>query len=204
MYFSIYGTSPKGDTCTSDICTSDFDFDLWDFSDRPNKNHITVNNMYKQTELLLLRFYLSSTSKTRHTAKMVFLICTQMSRKLKMLRYNLCRIMWFRSSFRKWWRYWGKRNSEGWAVITLRWGWLSSWSRAPGTNHLKFTAPHVKGIRLKLHQSHLLQKLFRACMETNPIQDAVSLEMVMMVPMKQQRMFVALSDNWSSIHDRCT
>ena len=48
-----------------------------------------------------------------------------------------------------------------------------------GTNDLNFTAARVMEIWLKLHQSHLLQELFSTFKETNPIQDTVSLEMVM-------------------------
>ena len=56
------GYSPKGHV-------TEFCLDLWDFSDRPIDDETTVSEMYEQTKLPLLRFYLATSSKENETAQ---------------------------------------------------------------------------------------------------------------------------------------
>ncbi|XP_061165657.1 uncharacterized protein LOC133174566 [Saccostrea echinata] len=50
------GVSPKGPL-------SKFEFDIWDFSERKFRDNITLNEMYEETKMPLLRFYLSTYEK---------------------------------------------------------------------------------------------------------------------------------------------
>lgn len=42
---------------------SDFNFDLWDFLERIVENSMTLQQMYENTKMPMLRFYLSSKAK---------------------------------------------------------------------------------------------------------------------------------------------
>ncbi|MEW8545903.1 MAG: hypothetical protein AB2693_20465 [Candidatus Thiodiazotropha sp.] len=44
-----------------------FIFDVWDFKDRPLKEDITVGDMYEETQVPMLRFYLATVEKLRDT-----------------------------------------------------------------------------------------------------------------------------------------
>lgn len=53
------GESPKGKV-------NDFDIDLWDFSERIVENSVTLQQMYENTKMPMLRFYLSSKAKNNN------------------------------------------------------------------------------------------------------------------------------------------
>ncbi|KAK3097567.1 hypothetical protein FSP39_010956 [Pinctada imbricata] len=50
------GKSPQG-------IETDFDFDLWDYQDRTMNEEVTIGQMYRETKMPILRFYLASIEK---------------------------------------------------------------------------------------------------------------------------------------------